>query len=66
MVKFGDFNGICEKVALTVCPLVGAEEGIEPTCYSRNVEIAGTLIFQPGNINNICIFIIIIFFWFIN
>jgi len=50
MVKFGDFNGICEKVALTVCPLVGAEEGIEPTCYSRNVEIAGTLIFQPATI----------------
>uniref|UniRef100_A0A1D1YVY8 Chitin synthase export chaperone n=1 Tax=Anthurium amnicola TaxID=1678845 RepID=A0A1D1YVY8_9ARAE len=50
MVKFGDFNSICEKVALTVCPLVGAEEGIEPTCYSRNVEIAGTLIFQPATI----------------
>jgi hypothetical protein len=49
MVKF-DFNSICEKVALTVCPLVGAEEGIEPTCYSRNVEIAGTLIFQPATI----------------
>jgi len=50
MVKFGDFNTICERVALTVCPLVGAEEGIEPTCYSRNVEIAGTLIFQPATI----------------
>jgi len=50
MVKFGDFNTICETVALTVCPLVGAEEGVEPTCYSRNVEIAGTLIFQPATI----------------
>lgn len=50
MAKFGDFNSICERVALTVCPLVGAEEGIEPTCYSRNVEIAGTLIFQPATI----------------
>lgn len=50
MVKFGDFNSICEKVALTVCPLVGAVEGIEPTCYSRNVELAGTLIFQPATI----------------
>ncbi len=50
MVKFGDFNKVCETVALTVCPLVGSEEGIEPTCYSRNVEIAGTLIFQPGKI----------------
>ncbi|CAG8499348.1 3774_t:CDS:2 [Diversispora eburnea] len=27
MVRFGDFNRICETVALTVCPLVGAEEG---------------------------------------
>ncbi|CAG8620422.1 15162_t:CDS:2, partial [Funneliformis mosseae] len=50
MVKFGDFNKVCETVALTVCPLVGSEEGIEPTCYSRNVEIAGTLIFQPATI----------------
>ncbi|CAI2172702.1 10262_t:CDS:2, partial [Funneliformis geosporum] len=50
MIRFGDFNKICETVALTVCPLVGSEEGIEPTCYSRNVEIAGTLIFQPATI----------------
>jgi len=50
MVKFGDFNSICERVALTVCPLVGADEGVEPTCYSRNVEIASTLIFQPATI----------------
>ncbi|CAG8621409.1 5940_t:CDS:2 [Dentiscutata heterogama] len=47
---FGDFTTICETVALTVCPLVGREEGIEPECYSRNVEIAGTLIFQPATI----------------
>ncbi|CAJ0628869.1 2522_t:CDS:2 [Entrophospora sp. SA101] len=50
MVQFGDFRDICETVALTVCPLVGAVEGIEPTCYSRNVEIAKTLIFQPATI----------------
>ncbi|CAG8643764.1 5332_t:CDS:2 [Cetraspora pellucida] len=46
----GDFVKICETVALTVCPLVGRPEGIEPECYSRNVEIAGTLIFQPATI----------------
>ncbi|CAJ0628947.1 10235_t:CDS:2 [Entrophospora sp. SA101] len=50
MVQFGDFRDICEMVALTVCPLVGAVEGIEPTCYSRNVEIVKTLIFQPATI----------------
>nr|CAG8552015.1 6707_t:CDS:2 [Entrophospora candida] len=50
MVQFGDFRDICETVALTVCPLVGAVEGIEPTCYSRNVEIAKTLFFQPATV----------------
>ncbi|KAG9293715.1 hypothetical protein G9A89_019052 [Geosiphon pyriformis] len=50
MSKLGDFNRICDTVALTVCPLVGAKQGIEPECYSRNVEVAGTLIFQPATI----------------
>ncbi|CAG8703450.1 2000_t:CDS:2 [Ambispora leptoticha] len=49
-MSFGDFNRICETVALTVCPLVGAPQGIEPTCYSRNFDVAGTLIFQPATI----------------
>jgi len=47
-IQFGSFNGICETAALIVCPLVGTSQGIEPTCYSRNVDIAGTLIFQPS------------------
>jgi hypothetical protein len=46
-IEFGSFNGICETAALVICPLVGTSQGIEPTCYSRNVDIAGTLIFQP-------------------
>lgn len=50
MAQFGDFKHICETVALTLCPLVGAPQGIEPTCYSRNVEVAGSLIFQPATI----------------
>jgi len=48
MVQFGSFDDICQTAALVICPLVGADQGIEPTCYSRNVEIAGTLIFQPA------------------
>jgi len=48
MVQFGSFNDICETAALVICPLVGTDQGIEPTCYSRNVEIGGTLIFQPA------------------
>jgi len=47
-VQFGKFDDICETAALVVCPLVGTTQGIEPTCYSRNVEIGGTLIFQPS------------------
>ncbi|EIN13146.1 chitin synthase export chaperone [Punctularia strigosozonata HHB-11173 SS5] len=47
-IQFGSFDSICETAALVICPLVGSAQGIEPTCYSRNVDIAGTLIFQPS------------------
>lgn len=46
-VEFGSFNKICETAALVICPLVGTDQGIEPVCYSRNVDVGGTLIFQP-------------------
>jgi hypothetical protein len=46
-VQFGSFDSICQTAALIICPLVGPDRGIEPGCYSRNVEISGTLIFQP-------------------
>lgn len=46
-VQFGSFDSICQTAALVICPLVGPDRGIEPSCYSRNVEISGTLIFQP-------------------
>ncbi|KAI8333947.1 chitin synthase III catalytic subunit [Chlamydoabsidia padenii] len=42
------FNGICQTVALSLCPLIGSSDGIEPVCYSRNVDLAGNLIFQPA------------------
>ncbi|ORZ03450.1 chitin synthase III catalytic subunit [Syncephalastrum racemosum] len=42
------FDGVCQTVALTLCPLIGKYDGIEPLCYSRNVEFAGMLIFQPA------------------
>jgi len=47
-IQFGSFDSICETAALVVCPLVGTNQGIEPNCYSRNVDIGGTLIFQPS------------------
>src|SRR4051812_37559396 len=48
MIEFGSFQGICETAALVICPLVQSSQGVEPTCYSRNVEISKTLLFQPG------------------
>jgi len=47
-VQFGSFNSICETAALIICPLVGTDQGIEPSCYSRNVDVGGTLLFQPS------------------
>lgn len=46
-VQFGSFDSICQTAALVICPLVGSDQGIEPNCYSRNVDVGGTLIFQP-------------------
>ncbi|KAF9027141.1 hypothetical protein BDZ89DRAFT_1067139 [Hymenopellis radicata] len=47
-LKFGSFDALCETAALVVCPLVGTDQGVVPTCYSRNVDVGGTLIFQPA------------------
>ncbi|EPQ61282.1 hypothetical protein GLOTRDRAFT_69647 [Gloeophyllum trabeum ATCC 11539] len=47
-VQFGSFDSICETAALVICSLVGTAQGIEPSCYSRNVEVGGTIIFQPS------------------
>ncbi|KAF9560293.1 hypothetical protein CPC08DRAFT_480032 [Agrocybe pediades] len=46
--SFGSFQSVCETAALVICPMVGTAQGVEPTCYSRNVDIGGTLIFQPS------------------
>jgi len=51
MVQFGKFDEVCRTVTLAICPLLGESSfNMEPTCYSRNFEIAGTLIFQPSTI----------------
>lgn len=42
-----NFNGICKTIAISLCPLIGQYDGIEPVCYSRNVELSGNIIFQP-------------------
>ncbi|CAD6572105.1 MAG: Chitin synthase, class 7 [Tremellales sp. Tagirdzhanova-0007] len=46
--KFGDFDYICERAALTICPLLGTPLGVMPTCYSRNVQLGSQVIFQPA------------------
>ena len=37
--KFGSFDYFCNQIALTMCPLVGGQNGngMEPACYSRNI-----------------------------
>lgn len=49
------FTGICQTVALSLCPLVGQANGVEPVCYSRNTDLGGNIIFQPGKITFNCI-----------
>ncbi|KJX95107.1 chitin synthase export chaperone like protein [Zymoseptoria brevis] len=49
---FGDFDQICERTPLPLCPLVGplspisGRHSIQANCYSRTVELANTIIFQ--------------------
>lgn len=47
-ISFGNFDEMCESAALIVCPLLGSDLGLQPVCYSRNVNLAGNIIFQPG------------------
>ncbi|KAJ1975950.1 Chitin synthase, class 7, partial [Dimargaris verticillata] len=65
-MKFGSFDDICSTVTLAFCPLVGDPRlGTEPSCYSRNVEIGGALIFQAStliiDIVAVCMTIIMIY-----
>lgn len=43
-----DCLSLSSRAALIVCPLMGSGAGIQPVCYARNVEINGTIIFQPA------------------
>ncbi|GAA5889117.1 hypothetical protein JCM6882_009746 [Rhodosporidiobolus microsporus] len=48
-LTFGSFDWPCSQAALIVCPLLGETSwGVEPVCYSRNVEFGRTLVFQPA------------------
>lgn len=71
-MTFGSFESICLKTGLPLCSVLGSlnetspiTHGILPSCYTRPVELANTLIFQTGNafvhIGALAIFLIIIF-----
>ncbi|KAL1923531.1 uncharacterized protein VTP21DRAFT_8511 [Calcarisporiella thermophila] len=54
-IQFGKFDGVCQMVMLPLCPLIGPStnnrvDGVEALCYSRNIEIAQALIFQPATL----------------
>ncbi|GAA6003955.1 hypothetical protein JCM10207_006483 [Rhodosporidiobolus poonsookiae] len=59
---FGSYDWVCSRGALIVCPLLGSTEwGIEPVCYSRNVEFGRTLVFQPAtSFLHICALLMVI------
>ncbi|KAL7418790.1 Chitin synthase, class 7 [Cryptotrichosporon argae] len=46
--KFGSFDWVCERASLVVCPMLGTANGIEPTCYARNVQLGSQVFFQPA------------------
>ncbi|KAK4651044.1 Chitin synthase, class 7 [Podospora pseudocomata] len=51
-MTIGDFTSICRMAPLPLCSSVGpitsiaSGVGIEPDCFSRNIELANTIIFQ--------------------
>lgn len=51
-MAFGDFDWLCHQAPVPLCSLVGSISvieigvGIEADCYSRNIELANTIIFQ--------------------
>ncbi|GAA6021583.1 hypothetical protein JCM11491_000265 [Sporobolomyces phaffii] len=60
--SFGSYDWVCNRAALIVCPLLGETSyGIEPVCYSRNVEFGKTLVFQPAtSFLHICALLMVI------
>lgn len=49
-LSFGSFDYFCNQVGLVLCPLVGGQQGtgMEASCYSRNIDINGFLLFEPS------------------
>jgi Chitin synthase export chaperone len=59
--EFGKFEYPCAQGSLTLCPALDPIGMSSPLCYSRNIDIGGFLLFQPGisyNIFCLCLFIV--------
>ncbi|TPX58752.1 hypothetical protein SpCBS45565_g07923 [Spizellomyces sp. 'palustris'] len=48
--QFGKFDYFCSQIALSLCPYIGPDTGVEPECYSRNIEMGSLLIFEPATL----------------
>ncbi|KAK7462717.1 Chitin synthase, class 7 [Stygiomarasmius scandens] len=48
--QFGSFDSVCQTAALVICPFVGTDQGIEPVCYGRNIDVGGSVVFQPSTV----------------
>lgn len=46
--KFGSFDSFCNAAVLPFCSQVG--EAVEPKCYARNINIGGSMVFQPATL----------------
>lgn len=45
LLPFGSFSNVCLQSCMNICPALQLPE---PKCYSRNIDIGGFLLFQPG------------------
>ncbi|KAK9721717.1 Chitin synthase, class 7 [Basidiobolus ranarum] len=67
MIQFGRFDELCNTLSLTVCPLVGpTATRTVPVCYSRNLDVGGFLIFQPGSFAMYMVTLVMLFIMIYN
>lgn len=57
-MAYGDFELLCHRANIPLCPLVGPYDGtvtafgqgVLPRCYARSIDLANTLVFNVGNV----------------
>ena len=55
MSFLGSFQYVCSQAPLSLCPLVNT--AIEPQCYSRNIEVQNTIVFEPALLVVLVVFV---------